>query len=372
VEQLPIALCATDLDVGGAERCLVEVASRLDRQRFCPVVYALGPRPTDDDASLFPALEAAQIEVHCLGARRKSAILPTVGRLTRLLAAQQPRLVQTFLFHANIVGRIAARRAGVPYVVSGIRVAERRRWHLWTDRLTDRLVDRHVCVSRAVAEFAEKTARLPTGKLVVIPNAIDLGRYPTPKAADLSPLGIPAGQPVVAFVGRLDRQKGLPWLLNTAASWLGRLPGCHLLLVGKGPLKAQLERICRRSGIAARVHFAGWRADVPEILAASSLLVLPSVWEGMPNVVLEAMASRLPVVATRVEGVAELLGPATDEQTVDYGDSQALSEKLVKYVENRESAAELGAKNRGRVVEHFGIERMVRAYEDLWTSLVGR
>ena len=99
-------------------------------------------------------------------------------------------------------------------------------------------------------------------------------------------------------------------------------------------------------GIADRVHFAGWRADVPEILAASDLLVLPSAWEGMPNVVLEAMASGLPVVATSVEGVEELLGPAAESQTVRYGDSAALATKIVRLVDDRHEATATGAENR--------------------------
>jgi starch synthase (maltosyl-transferring) len=134
-------------------------------------------------------------------------------------------------------------------------------------------------------------------------------------------------------------------------------------------LKHRLKAICERSEIADRVHFVGWRPDVPEILAASDLLVLPSVWEGMPNIVLEAMASRRPVVATDVEGVRELLGPAGEEQIVPYGDSQALADKIVKLMYNRELAAEIGGQNRRRAEENFAISRMVTAYENLWESL---
>lgn len=369
--KLGVALCITDLQFGGAERCLAELAIRLDRQRFCPTVYALGPPPEREDASCLPALEAAGVEVHCLGARRSWHLIAVLRRLTRLLAAQGPQIVQTMLFHANVAGRIAARRAGVRRVVSGIRVAERHsRWHVWADRLTDRLVDRHVCVSRSVARFAEKEAGLPAEKLVVIPNGVDLTKYPARRRADLRSCGIDAGRPVVTCVGRLDRQKGLTWLIRSAAAWLGRLPGAELLLVGEGPQRAKLERICRQSGVSDRIHFAGWRTDVPEILAASNLLVLPSAWEGMPNVVLEAMASRLPVVATDVEGVRELLGPAADDQTVQYGDSEAFAERIVAFIEDGRKAAEVGAENRRRAEQSFSLTGMVTAYQQLWESVV--
>ncbi len=136
-----------------------------------------------------------------------------------------------------------------------------------------------------------------------------------------------------------------------------------------GPLQGRLESVCRSAGIAERVHFSGWRGDVPEILAASDLLVLPSAWEGMPNVVLEAMASRRPVVATDVEGVRDLLGPSAARQLVRYGDTQALINKIVGLASDPAMAAAVGQQNRRRVEEQFPISRTISAYEDLWASL---
>jgi glycosyltransferase involved in cell wall biosynthesis len=368
--KINVALCITDLDFGGAERCLTELAVRIDRRRFAPVVYCLGPRPTREEASCLPALEAAGVEVHCLGGRGIWQFPVVAGRLRRLLAARNTQIIQTFLFHANILGRIAARRAGVRTVVSGIRVAERHsRWHLWLDHLTEGWVDRYVCVSRSVADFSTTHGRLPPEKLVVIPNGIDLEKYPAPRPADLTALGIPAGRRVVVFVGRLEPQKGVQWLIETVPAWLEKLPDCDLLLVGKGPLRESLAAQCRSKGIAGRVHFSGWRADVPEILAAADLLVLPSAWEGMPNVVLEAMASRRPVIAADVEGVREILGPMAPRQTVHYGDTQDLIDKVVSFMRDPAAAATAGDENRRRVAENFAISQMAAAYEDLWESI---
>jgi starch synthase (maltosyl-transferring) len=370
MKRLGIALCITELDVGGAERCLVELATRLDRERFAPVVYALG-FPPEGDASCLTALQTVGIDVHFLGATRSRQVFAVLNRLKTLLRKQSPDVVQSFLFHANLAGRIAARRAGVPRAVSGIRVAERRsRWPLWADRLTDRLVDRHVCVSRAVAQFSRDVTGLPPEKLVVIPNGIDASLYPATQPADLTAVGIPPGRRLVTYVGRLEMQKGVQWLVETAPTWLGQLPDCDLLLVGKGPEREHLRRMSADRGIADRVHFAGWRSDVPAILARSDLLVLPSAWEGMPNVVLEAMASGLPVVASNVEGVAELLGPDADAQTVAHGDTPGYSSKVVGIMTDPALAGALGAKNRLRAEAEFSLERMVSAYEDLWESLV--
>lgn len=361
-----VALCITDLNVGGAERCLVELATRLDRKRFTPVVYCLSPPPLPGETTLISVLQAAGVEVECLGARKASEFLRVVARLASLLRTRKTQVLQTFLFHANIVGRFAAWRAGVPRVVCGIRVAERcSSWHLWLDRMTYRLVDRYVCVSQSVADFSASTARLPAEKLTVIPNGVDLSRFTDVQPAELANSG-GAGRRLVTFIGRLDVQKGLADLLATANVWLRRLPDCDLLVVGKGPLDTALRKQCRDAGIAERVRFAGWRPDIPAVLAASSLLVLTSAWEGMPNVVLEAMASGLPVVATQVEGVSELLGPDFEEQSMPCGKWEAFSDLVVRILSDRNLAHRLGRVNRRRTEHLFTIERMVEAYQDLW------
>lgn len=365
-----VALCITDLDVGGAERCMQHLAVGLDRERFEPAVYCLGPRPGDPQASCVEPIEAAGIPVHCLGANRAWHFPRTLRRLSKLLAAQSPQILQTFLFHGNLVGRLAARRAHVPHVLSGIRVAEHHcQWHLRLDRWTQRLVDRHVCVSQSVADFSVLHGGLREDRVVVIPNGIDADVAVAAKPIDLTEFGIPPERRAITFVGRLEPQKGLPWLLETAACWLPRVPDCDLLLVGSGEQQGELERQARELGIADRVHLAGWRSDVLEILAASSLLVLPSQWEGMPNVVLQAMALGLPVMATEAEGTRELLGDLAEPQTAPYGKTQVFSGKLVAMLSNPSEAERLAVRNRQRAREEFSLVQMIRAYEDLWAGL---
>lgn len=366
-----VALCITDLDVGGAELALVELATRLDRARFSPIVYCLAPRPERLEASCAARLEAAGIPVHCLGARRWKHAPGAIWRLAGLLRRQRPHLLQSFLFHANMAGRIAARLAGVPRVVAGIRVAERQaRWHLWLDRLTCCWVDRYVCVSRAVAEFSIHKGRLPSQRVLVIPNGVDVARYPASQATDLTQLGIPPGSRVITFIGRLDRQKGVDWLLETAARWLQDVQSCHLLIVGEGPWYPHLVAKAQQTGLSGSAHIVGFRQDVAEILAASALLVLPSRWEGMANVLLQAMASRLPVVATDVEGVREVLGEAFSAQVVPFGDTEGFARRVIDLLKDAALAASLGEANRRRVESAFRIETTVEAYQRVWDRLI--
>ena len=364
-----VALCITDLNVGGAERCLVELATRLDRKRFSPIVYCLKPPPQTGETSVMPDLQAAGVGIEFLDARGIADFPCVVNSLRKMLRANNTRIAQSFLFHANIVARFAARAIGDCRVVSGIRVAEHgAAWHRWLDRVTHRMVDRYVCVSQSVAAFSAQVTRLPPEKLVVIPNGIDAARYSNIPAAKLS--AIRSGRRLITFIGRLDVQKSLPQLIENGRDWLRRLPDCDLLLVGQGPQERLLRQQCISADIADRVHFLGWRADIPEILAASSLLVLASAWEGMANVVLEAMASGLPVVATRVEGLEELLGPAAQEQSVAYGDWEAFSSIVVRLMGDSALAEKLGSANRRRAIEEFSLPRMVDAYQSVWESLL--
>jgi glycosyltransferase involved in cell wall biosynthesis len=369
---LHVALFITELDIGGAERCLVELAARIDRKRFTPVVYALSPRPAPDQRSLVPQLEAAGVETHFLGAEGARHLPAVVRGLTKLLKRQRADVLQSFLFHANFVGRWAAWRAGVRHVFSGVRVAERGvGWHLWLDRATSRLVDRYVCVSQAVADFTRARLRLPDERVIVIPNGIDVERFASAGPADLTSLGLPTGSRAVTYIGRLESQKGVAELIEHSCWWLARRPEHDLVIVGAGPLQPLLKSLAARSGVASRVHFAGWRADVPEILKASDLLVLPSHWEGMPNVILEAMAAGRAVVSTDVEGVRELLGDAATDQVVPSGQYVVLAERLDSLLADEPTRRRLGEFNQRRAND-FTWDKMVAAYEQLFTEVASQ
>ena len=314
-----VAFCITELDPGGAERALYEIVTRLDPEAWEVRVYCLGP-----ETELSRRLQSRGIETVCLGARR-STDFGVLFRLAKLLREFQPRVLQTFLFHANIVGRLAGWWARVRVVLSGLRVAERaQRWHLWLDWGTNRLVTRNVCVSDGVRQFAMIEGGLSDQKLCVIPNGVDAERFANATPVELSQFGIPAGAWTLVAVGRLTHQKGHDDLLQAVAPLLGDTPRMHVLIVGEGPERDALTGLISRLGISGQVHLAGWQADIPGILRSCQAFVLPSRWEGMPNALLEALAAGLPCVATDVEGVRELLGGGEAGSLVTPGDVTAL------------------------------------------------
>lgn len=365
-----IAFCITELDPGGAERALVELVTRLDRTRFEPVVYCLARRPRGNPISLADRLEEAGVPLHCFGARGVLGLPRLLSQLRHQLAVDRPQILQTFLFHANVIGAWAAHRAGLPHVVTGIRVAERRaKGHLWLSRWADRFVDRHVCVSESVSIFSQRQGGLPAEKLAVIPNAVDFERFAAAQPVSRQSIRVAADAPLIVCVGRLDEQKGIAWLLESLRDVLRLHPNCELLLVGDGPDRRELEELAKKLALP-KIHFPGYRSDIPQILAACDLLVLPSRWEGMPNVVLEAMASGRAVVATDVEGVREALGPNAKEQVVAVDDPRGFSERIATILADPTLRQRLGNANQQRAAAEFTHVAMVAAYERLYLELL--
>ncbi|MBI1313759.1 glycosyltransferase [bacterium] len=368
---LPICFLITELDIGGAERALVKIATGLARERWTPSVICLSGR-----GPLVEPLESAGIPVTCLGANRvfsPGGLWKATVELTRELRRQQPRILQTFLFHANIAGRLAARWAEIPHVLSGIRVADRRgRWRLVVDRWTENLVEKHVCVSRGVADFCIRESGLTEEKVVIIPNGVDIGTYRDAEPADLSEFGISADAEVVLAVGRLDQQKDPLLLLSAVSQIAASRPNLHLLFAGDGPLRGRIEETARRLGLGDRVHLAGWRPEIPQLLKAASLLVLPSRWEGMPNVVLEAAAAGVPVIATRTEGMHEIIEPGRTGTLVKTGDVSGLAEEISTALRERSLPLQMAETLQHEVTERFTWDSVVAQYDRLYESLVVR
>jgi glycosyltransferase involved in cell wall biosynthesis len=362
---VPIALAITDLDVGGAERALVALATGLDRRRWTPSVVCL-----DKEGELAGPLREAGIETVCLGVDRRRPI-QAVRRLVEALRRFRPELVQSFLLHANVATRLGALLAGRPWVVGGLRVAEPRRWHLAIDRLTIPLSTGSVCVSEGVRRSSRDRGWIDPGRLTVIPNGVDPAPFDRAQPADRAALGVPAGATLALFVGRLDVQKGVPILWPAAAQVIKADPRWHLLLAGDGPLGEEVRTIASHPPFAGRVHPLGRRDDVPSLLKTADLLVLPSLWEGMPNVVLEAMAARRAVVATAVEGTEDLVVPGETGWLVPPADDEELARMLIQAASDRDRLRRFGEAGRARVEAHFTPRRVVDTYERLWAGILG-
>lgn len=363
----PIALVITDLDVGGAERALVNLAVRLDRSRWSPVVLNLS-----GEGVLAEPIRRAGIVCESLNLDRRRPLWGVL-KLARALRRHRPALVQSFLFHANLAARLAAPLAGRPEVVGGIRVAERqKRWHRTLDRITQRLTRGAVCVSEGVRRFSIETAGLDPSRLVVIPNGVDPERFDRAKPAARADFGADDGDFLALTVGRLDPQKGLADLLDAAERIIPIHPRFRLAIVGDGPLRGWIDaQIAERSVLAGRVLRLGRRDDVPELLRSADLLVHPALWEGMPNAVLEAMAAGLPVVATAVEGAEELVVPGRTGWLVPPANPGRLAGAVLEALGDPETSKMRGRAGRERVAAEYSLNRAVSLYDELWSGILG-
>lgn len=368
-ELVRIAFVITELDVGGAERCLVNLATGIDRTLFAPIVCSLAPRPADGQDSLVQQLEATAVPVHFLNLRSSASFLSGLGKLKRLLRQQEIEVVQTFLFHANVLGAFAAKSAGVSRIVSGIRVADPSRWRMMVERFALRRVDKIVCVSQSVADFVATKAGFPRSKLCVIPNGIDLTPVQPDRVRIRTELGIANDRRILLAVGRLHRQKGFDWLLELAPELFKRLPDHDLIIAGDGPERKSLGELTSRLGIQDRVHLAGWRRDIPQLMQAAEIFLLPSRWEGMPNVLIEAMGLSVPVVAASAEGASEVLGPLAEGQAVPMGDAVGFVEAVCRIAGDSVHHGKLGCENRERIQEQFSLSAMIAKYERLYRRL---
>lgn len=358
---LRVLYCITDTDVGGAERFLLRLLRNLPREVVEPTVVSLLPA-----GELAEQIRDSGVPVISLGVRRATAGL-AVLQLRRIVTGSQWDLVHSILVHANLMTRLARLGLSIP-LVSSVRVAERGRlWQLRAEQLTWRLSDVIVAVSEGVARFLQRRG-VPETRIAIIPNSVDTAELERAPVVPRSELGIPDHVPLLLFVGRLHRQKGVDVLLRAFAGVLCRCPTAWLLIVGEGPERRQLGELAQELGVARQIRWSGKTANVWGIMKGADVLVLPSRWEGMPNVVLEAMALGVPVVATRVEGVTELLSHGGGV-TVPPEDADALTEAIVGLLERGpECLGRLGEAAQ-QYVRRFTPEREAQCYLDLYRRL---
>lgn len=358
----------TELDTGGAQIALLRLLACLDRQRYAAAVACL----YNGQASVARQIGALGIPVTDLGMPSRWR-LDALLRLYRLLRRERPHLLHTWMFHANLPGRILGRLAGVPIVISsqrtmGMEGAFRRT----LDRLTAPLADRVICVSQAVAEYAVAAIGLPPDQLAVIPNGVPLEDFEPlpPREQARAALDLPAAGPLIGTASRAHPVKGLDVLLEAFSSLSQDFPAARLAIAGDGPQLPALERRAARLGCERRVTFLGRRQDVPLFLAALDAFALPSFHEGLPNAALEAMAAGLPVVASRVGGMPEAVEDGVTGFLVPPGDPRALAGALGRLLADPALARRLGEAARQRVARLYPLSRTVQETERLYEALL--
>ena len=363
-----ICLVITELEPGGAERALVHLACGLQDRTNDVFVISLKPLPSAPHDELACQLKDLDIRLISLNIHNLLGFLRSRSRLRSLLSDYQPDIVQSFLHHANILCAMCHRDNQPWKMVAGYRGADPGRWRAFLERHYRRCWDHFSCVSSEVAEDLLDRLGLDEGVVTTIPNGVEIERFKDASPLPPAVLGAGEGRRLLGIVGRLHPQKGLEQFLPHLPGLLDHLPDHDLVIAGEGPLRDKLRLELARLGLDDRVSLAGWIDDIPGFLASIDVLLLPSLWEGMPNVILEAMAAGIPVVSFRVEGITELLGEKPSPQVAEPGDYSLFCRKVRTIVVSQDVGLELRHTNAIQV-ENFSLPAMVDRYKQLYQEL---
>ena len=353
------------LDRSGAEKQMVMLAKGLPRDRFqveVATLTRLGAFEAD--------LSASGIPVTTIGKRLKLDPFALM-RLTRFLSVRKFDVVQTWIYAANTYGRVAARLARVPVVVVAEMAVDV--WKGKSERFVDRRLapwcDRLVGNSHAVVDFYRELG-VPDERLAMIYSGSDTSEPPAVDSREVrSEFGFAAEAPLILFAGRLAEQKRVDDLLKAIDLLQHVQPNLRTMIVGEGPLRDRLEDAATDYNLNGRLRFLGHRNDVPRLMAAANVVVLPSAYEGLPNVVLEAMRYRKPVVATAAPGTTEVVVDNETGLLVPVGDVMLLARAIRDLVRDPTRATRLGEAGRARVEAHFQAETMIAQFADLYENL---
>jgi glycosyltransferase involved in cell wall biosynthesis len=353
--------------VGGAEEMVLNLVRHLPA-RFEPMVcciYDAGPigeeiRRTGTPVAVLGLTPGFRRPWHLAGIRR-------------YLRETRPAIVHTFLLTASLYGRLAAILEGTPIVIgTEVNIYQRkRRHHAIAERMLMAGTDRVVVSAESVRESYVRQVHADPSKVDVIYNAVDFSQaVPTlTRSAMRAAIGIPDAAPVAGVIARLTEQKGHRFLLDALAS-RPELANVHLVLVGDGELRQLLTADAATLGLASRVHFLGARRDLGNILSAMDVFVMPSLWEGLPLSLVLAMAASLPVVATAVAGIPEVIDEGRTGLLVRAGDADALGAALARVFTDAALRGRLGRAARESVLPRFGVDRYVDSVVALYDHLL--
>jgi glycosyltransferase involved in cell wall biosynthesis len=368
-----IAYLIDGLSMGGAERLMVPILKHLNRENFDAYVCAMQSK---EGNPLADEIRALGIRVDCLDVPYLRD-LKALRRLTTYLKEVGADLVHTQLEMANILGNMSARFLRLPsvctiHVLPSRQVKTKTRLHQKVEWFILRhFCDRVISVSEEARRHHLEVSGAFPDQVVTLYNGIDLSPFTDMDVSRTrevvrKELGVPEKASVLTTVAVLRPPKGLEYMIRALPAILASGANAFYLVVGDGPHRQALEQEVRRAGVGDRVIFAGMRSDIPRLLAASDLFVLPSLTEALPTVLAEAMAARLPVVASRVGGIPEMITPGVNGLLIEPEDVTGLAQACLQLLGDPAMRARLGKGGEEIVQRKFNICRQVDELEQLY------
>jgi glycosyltransferase involved in cell wall biosynthesis len=280
-------------------------------------------------------------------------------------------VIHSLLFHANLAGRLVAPLAGVPWerLICEIQTVEiERPWHLRLDNLTCRLCRCEIGNSPSVIRHLRTRAHVPPGRLRCEMGGVDVEAIDRAVCSERQALGVEEGEVFVFWSGRLDPVKGFEEMLEAFAVFVRAQPA-KFFLAGDGPYRAMVEQIVRRTGLGGSVRLLGQRSDVPSLVKSADVFLFCSRTEGLPNALLEAMAAGLPVVATDVPGIRDVVRNGQTGRLVRSGNARAIANGLLWVITNRREATRMGERAREWVRAYANARTLGNRWSAIYESV---
>jgi len=355
------------LGVGGSEKLALSIASHVDADRF--QFHFCG---MDLGGELTQALDRQRIPHHVMN--RKGLEAGVFGRLHRVIKQNRIQVVHTHHFTQLFYGGLPARLAGARIVHTEHEFFSysQSAFSQTVIRPLSRLCEHVTAVGPEVADFFTQRIGLPRELVTVVPNGVDVKAFDHDAAAVRRELGLDANEIVIGTVGRLEPEKDQMTLLEMFRQIQPTTAPIRLVIVGTGAMAEDLKATAARLGIADRTLFLGLRHDVPRLLAAMDLFVLTSVREGLPISLVEAMAARLPVVASNVGSIRDLVRDGQTGFVVPAGDVSGFRTAVDRLVGCPDMRRRFGSEGRSTVEGSFSLSAMIRAYQDMYVSAAQR
>jgi len=367
-----------NLTFGGGERVFSQVIRGLNKERF-GVFVASSPGGKFEKKLTEVGMKIEPIDM------TSRYNLGTISQLKRIIKTKDVQIVHSQGARADFFARIAARIANAPITISSMAMLVegydvgilRKNLYVLIDRWTERWVDKFIVLSEALRQALIERHKIPEEKVVKIYNGIELDEYnPGLKEARSEKLEVRRGLrlendvPVIGAIGRLVWQKGFEYLIRAIPKVTEVFPETRFLIVGEGPLKDKLKVKGEKLKVADSIIFTGFRSDIKQILTSIDLLVMPSLLEGLPMALLEGMAMAKPIVATKIEGITEVLEDGKTGLLVPPKNTDALAGAIIQILNNKTKSNLLGQNARKMVEEKFSVEKMVEQIEWLYEGLL--
>lgn len=365
------------LEFGGGERTFLQLI-----QGLTPEGYGIHVA-TSLEGDFSKILTEKGIDVVPLDMKRRVNI-KNIKRLSEIIRERKIDIVHSQGGRADFYARMAAKKLKpkvkivntVAMPVKGYDVrALRKGIYRFFDRFSERYVDRFIVVSEVLRKTLINQHKISEGKVVKIYNGIELSEYkPDDSGESLKKIkkefGIQEDVFLIGAVGRMVWQKGFEYLIESIPEIIETLPQSKILIVGDGPLRAEMEALGERLKIGKNLIFTGFRSDIKEILSDVDVLVIPSLLEGFPVVTLEAMAMAKPIIATNIDGIAEQIRDGVDGILIPPNNPSALAKAVIRVFNDKELARTMGLSARGKVEQGFSVEKMVAETEKVYLSLL--